>query len=148
MAHPTRRDLGVCRATRVRIMLALGETFTRAQVADMMSRAARWGREEAWAAGHVAGEREAGERWMDGLAAAYTPEPAHITAVDAERVRYRARLDVELEALRAVPVLAGYHGGPVPVWEPDPRRARRAEALHARLMALPPVMMTPSKEWP
>src|SRR5689334_15000792 len=37
--HSTRRDLGVCRATRVRVILALGVSFSPVQVASLLARA-------------------------------------------------------------------------------------------------------------
>src|SRR5689334_8047829 len=116
--HSTRRDLGVCRATRVRVILALGVSFSPVQVASLLARAFNVGAgqpdeiEMAYRAGYAEGYRALAAEQN----AAWPPKPifwatAHNRQVD--QVAERRRADAEAVALAQVPVLAGYHGGPV-----------------------------------
>lgn len=140
-----------CMATRTRITLALGTSYSRAQLAYLMAQASRWGAEEAYERGRLAGIAQEAERQAElRVAAMLTPEipwsAAALARADDHR-RSRATVRAEVEALRQVPVLVGYHGGAVPEWDLGPERATRAERVSTRLAALPEIRMTPSGEW-
>lgn len=137
---PVRR--AVCRATRIRIQLTLGKTFSSAHVADLMAHAARWGADEAYARGCADARRAAlAEVSSLNLAAIHAAVFAAPVYSGADLVRSLARKDARNAADLAarVPWPNDHRGGPVPEWDLGPEVAARAERLAADLEALPRV---------
>jgi hypothetical protein len=100
-------------------MLHLGQTFTRAQLADMMAMASRWGAEAAYERGLHDGQRRA-EDEMTAVALA-TIERVVTRPVFSEREHraeaYRARARREADAAAGVPWHGDHPGGPVALAE-------------------------------
>lgn len=107
-------NLQICQATRIRIMVTLGHVFTRGQVADLISRALSVAQVDAWGAGFLAGQNEAGERHMDVLAAAYRVGP--FREIDARMEAFRRTTRREADIAGAYPWRTDHPGGPVPAW--------------------------------
>lgn len=130
----------VCRATRVRILLTLGHTFDRAQVAGLMAGAARWGVDEAYERGFTDGSRCArAEVSALNLAAirAAIDTPA-FTEIWHRREGYRQAARHGADTAAAYPWRSDHPGGPVADWE-MPEAGSRAEARTAELRKLPRV---------
>jgi hypothetical protein len=114
-------DIRPCRATRIRIMLTLGRSFTPAQVAYLMGEAQRWGR-EAWAIdlasayeqGAADARRELTELNLDAIRAETFRQPFTERWHRMEGYRRAARREADIAASHS---WRGDHpGGPVPVW--------------------------------
>jgi hypothetical protein len=133
--------IDACRATRIRILLTLGQGFTRAQVADLMAMSAKWGQEEAYERGLSDGRRAAEDDLtrvaLDTIARTVAGPVFTEQRHRAEASRYRARREADTAARH--PWRTDHRGGPVPDWDLGPEVAARAERLTAELDRLPRV---------
>jgi hypothetical protein len=127
--------------------------FTRDQVAFLMARATRWGREgagydlaHAYELGRASAHRELAELNMAAIESAITVPPFSAGEIEKDRARQAARAAADQAARE--PRDSDHPGGPVPEWDLGPDVAQRATEAFARLDALPRVMMHPTREWP
>jgi enoyl-CoA hydratase/carnithine racemase len=142
MIDTTPSDRSACRATRVRILLTLAQSFTPAQVADLMATASRWGADEAYERGFSDGDRcaraEVASLNLAAIRAALDTPPVTERWIRMETYRARARHDADTAAGHAW--RTDHPGGAMPDWE-MPEAGERAETLTAALRTLPRVYL-------
>jgi len=129
-SNHTVRGTYACRGTRLRVMLALGRSFTRAQVADLIDMALEIREDEREFLLHAGQTVGYWARVSEENVA--KPTAARHGGQWFDQAVERERADAELPE-------PGRGQGPVEVWEVEPAEARRSDAYLAWLAGEPKV---------